>query len=151
MQTAVADVRNAMNRLVFRTVRATLFWKPIRRHEQMLFAEALSQALSAGIEISTAIIVALEANPSYRFRLALREMGKYCRSGYPLERALTKTGVGVGGQLLAALRIGEENGKLAEMLMAYARASCANPVAKLAEALRRPAKVNSLPSCWPNS
>src|SRR5580765_7885578 len=98
-----------------------LYWIPVGRYQQMLFAEALSQALAAGLEISTALLVAGDATPSRRFRSAIQQMATICRTGYSLEISLSKTRIAVGGELLAAFRVGEERGSLAEHLASYAR------------------------------
>lgn len=94
---------------------------PVRQSAQVLFAEALSQSLRAGLEISEAIVLAARVNPSLRFRTALREMAGHARAGYSLEAALARTGVRGCEGLLAALQVGEEQGDLAGELAAFAR------------------------------
>jgi type II secretory pathway component PulF len=98
-----------------------LYWLPIRQFDQMLFAEAFSQGLAAGLAVSNAVAVAAYAVRSRRFRAALREMAGNCRIGYSLETSLTRTRVAVGGGLLAALRVGQDQGCLIEQLSAFAR------------------------------
>jgi type II secretory pathway component PulF len=107
----------------------------------MLFAEACSQGLAAGLEVGKAVAVAADAVRSYRFRAALREMAGNCRIGYCLEASLTRTGAAVGGELLAALRVGQDQGCLAERLAAFAR--CCDPCAanRLAAAVGRREEV----------
>lgn len=118
-----------------------LRWLPIRHVHQVVFAESLSQALLAGLPTDKAIRLAADVNPGRRFRGALREMSHYLRTGYDLEECLLKTGVRVRKELLAALRVGEERGCLAEQLSAYARRYAPHPEDLLASALGRRAEV----------
>jgi len=97
-----------------------LCW-PVRRKTQLLFAESLAEALTAGIEVTKAISLAARVNPSWRFRHALKQMRQDVSAGYRLEVSLARSGARVMPQLLAALRVGEEHGKLAEELFACAR------------------------------
>ncbi|OWK45009.1 type II secretion system F family protein [Fimbriiglobus ruber] len=94
---------------------------PVRRSNQVLFAEALSQLLSAGVELTRALQAAGEANPSSRFRAALLRMNYLCQTGKSLADSLSQTNVRVAGGLLTALEVGEERGCLAEQLAAFAR------------------------------
>lgn len=111
---------------------------PISRAHQGLFAEALSQSLAAGVDVSGSVVAAAQANPSRRFRKALLRMGTFCRSGYDLETSLKRTGVPVAKELLAALRVGEDRGRLAELLAAFARRCDPRIHQRLAEAVSRP-------------
>ena len=70
-----------------RSLWAWLYWLPVRRTDQTLFAEALSQTLGAGLEISAAIGIAASVHPNRRFRAALREMVTNCRRA--MERELS--------------------------------------------------------------
>jgi type II secretory pathway component PulF len=101
----------------------------------MLFAEALSQALAAGVDVSGAVAVAARATPSRRFRAALREMAANCRVGYTLADSLSRTGAAVGGELLAALDVGEERGDLPGSLAVFACQCGPRPGARLAAAV----------------
>jgi type II secretory pathway component PulF len=107
----------------------------------MLFAEALSQALAAGVEVSSAIEVAAEANPSRRFRAVLKEMAVNCRIGYSIAGSLSRTAAGVGGDLIAAIEVGEEQGDLPEALAAFARRNGSRKGARLAAAIGRQPEV----------
>ena len=120
---------------------AWLSWWPVRRADQMLFAEALSQVLAAGLEVSQAIVAAAGAVRSPRFRRALREMVVNCRSGYTLAQSLARTGVAVRGELLAALAVGEERGDLPGSLAAFACQCHPRPGPQLALAVGRPPEV----------
>lgn len=100
---------------------AWLYWWPVRRADQALFAEALNQALTAELEISAAVRLAGAAMPGRRFRAAVLEMAANCRIGYSLTQSLARTGVAVGRELLAALTVGEERGDLPGALAAFAR------------------------------
>jgi type II secretory pathway component PulF len=119
-----------------------LYWIPVRRTDEMLFAEAWSQALDAGMEISHSIFVAAQANPSRRLRAALFEMTCHCRTGYSLEASLAKTRIAVGRDLLGAIRVGEEHGCLSKQLAAFGRRRHANPAECLAAAIGRPTEVS---------
>lgn len=121
-----------------RFVRNLLRRWPIRGRDQALFAEALSQALSAGIEISAAVAVAANANPSFRFKQALGEMASHCRAGYSIEASLKKTGAIVADALLSALRIGEYHGCLARNLSVFAHRTIPRVEEQLARAVGRP-------------
>lgn len=107
----------------------------------MLFAEAFSQALAAGVEVSTAVVAAADANPNPRFRDALHQMARHCRSGYSLELSLAKTRIRVADELLATLRVGEDRGCLPEELAAFARRCDPHAGARLAEAVGCGAEV----------
>ncbi len=96
---------------------------PIRRFQQVVFAEALKQGLGAGIEADRAIRLAALVNPGQRFRKSLLAMATNLRAGYPLGVSLSKTGVRACPGLLAALEVGEERGGLVEELDAYVRKS----------------------------
>jgi type II secretory pathway component PulF len=120
---------------------AWLYWWPVSRADQMLFAEALSQAFRGGIEVSRAVRVAADAVQSSRFRAALREMAADCRVGYSLAESLSRTKVSVGVELLAALAVGEERGDLADSLSAYARSCDPHAPLRLAAALGRHPEV----------
>jgi type II secretory pathway component PulF len=118
---------------------AWLYWWPIRRADQALFAEALSQALAAGLDVASAVWVAARATPGQRFRAALQEMITHIRSGVTLAESLRRTGVGVTGELLAALAVGEERGDLPGSLSGFARRCGGDPGRRLAIAVgRRP-------------
>jgi len=104
----------------------------------MLFAEAFSQTLTAGLEVNRALTVAAGAVRSRRFRSALREMASNYRAGDTLADSLSRTGVVVSGELLAALAIGEERGGLADQLAAFAGRCNPHPRARLAAAVGRP-------------
>lgn len=123
--------------MVFKSLWSWSYWWPVRKTDQMVFAEALSQALAAGLEISRAVATAAEACPRRRFRAALHEMAANCRVGYTLLESLARTGVVVSDELLAALAVGEERGDLSGSLAAFARRGGARPGARLAAAVRR--------------
>jgi len=97
-----------------------LCW-PIRRKDQLVFAESLAEALTAGIEVTKAIDLAAKVNPSRRFRHALRQVRQDVSAGYQLAVSLARSGARVMPELSAALKVGEGHGKLAEELFAYAR------------------------------
>jgi type II secretory pathway component PulF len=116
-----------------------LRWWPVSRASQVLFAEAMGQAVAAGLDIGEAIDLAAKVNPSLPLRRALREMQANACSGYSLATSLELTGVWVGAGLFAALEIGEEQGCLAEELFAFARRLHPDPPAALQRATgRRP-------------
>lgn len=110
----------------------------VRPADQVVFAEALSQLLAAGVELSHAIVAAADATPARRFRRALRAMAAAHRAGTDLERSLTRTGVRVSDRLLAALAVGEERGRLPELLAEFARTLDPRPGRRLAAAVGRP-------------
>lgn len=116
---------------------AWVYWWPVRLADQTVFAEALSQAIGAGLEVSAAVAVAAGVPASRRFRAALGEMARHCRVGYTLAQSLSRTGVAVGGELLAALAVGEERGDLAGSLAAFARRVKGAPGIRLAAAVGR--------------
>jgi type II secretory pathway component PulF len=120
---------------------AWLYWWPVRRSDQMLFAETLSQALAAGVHTSGAVWAAAAVVRSRRFRTALREAAADCRRGYTLAAGLSRTGVAVGGELLATLAVGEERGDLPESLAAFARRCDPRAGSRLAAAVGRRAEV----------
>lgn len=116
-----------------------LSWWPVRRADQVLFAEALSQALAAGVDPSGAVAAAAGAVRTQRFRAALNEMAANCRRGYTLAESLSRTGAAVRGELLAALTVGEERGDLAGSLAEFARQCDPRASQRLAAAVgRRP-------------
>jgi type II secretory pathway component PulF len=127
--------------MIARSPWALLYWLPVRRTDQMLFAEAFSHVLAAGLEVSGGILAAAGAVRSHRFRAALREMATHCRSGYTLAASLNRTGAAVGGELLAALEVGEERGGLADELAAFALRFDPRPGPRLAAALGRSQEV----------
>lgn len=116
---------------------AWFYWWPIRRVEQTLFAEALSQALAAGLDVGSAVCVVARAISRPRFRAALLEMASNVRSGSTMAESLRRTGVGVGGELLAAFAVGEERGDLPGSLAWFARRRGGDPGRRLAIAVRR--------------
>jgi type II secretory pathway component PulF len=66
-------------------------------------------------------------------------MAASCRRGYTLAESLSRTGVTVGGELLAALAVGEERGDLPGSLAAFARRCEPRAGQRLAAAVgRRP-------------
>ena len=116
-------------------------WWPISAADQLLFAEAFSQALAAGIDVSEAAVLAATVNPSPRFREALLEMTRSCRSGHCLEESLVKTGVRVKEGLLAALQVGEDQGSLGAELAAFARQLDPRAEARLLRTIGRSAEA----------
>ncbi|MDB5388615.1 MAG: hypothetical protein JWM11_4261 [Planctomycetaceae bacterium] len=116
-------------------------WWPIRQSDQVLFAEALSQLLETDVELSHAIRAAAAANPSRRFRSALREMARDCRAGYGLEESLSRTGATVSSELLAALGVGEQRACLPEQLALFAKRYDPKSGTRLAAAALRPPEV----------
>jgi len=96
-------------------------WWPIRRVDQMVFAETLGQGLAGGFGVDRALTLAAAVNPSFRFRRAIGRMQRSVEEGYPLASSLSMAGASVGPGLLAALRVGEEEGGLARELIAFAR------------------------------
>ena len=120
---------------------------PIRRVDQLVFAEACSQALMADLAVVEAVDLAGAVNPSHRFRRALTEMTRHCRGGYPLDAGLLRTRASVSAGLLAALRVGEEQGCLAVELRAFARRLDPRADARLARSLGRSAGVRRFASC----
>lgn len=117
---------------------AWLYRLPVRRTDQMVLAEALAQALGAGLEVSAALAVAGHTHPNPRLRAAVLEAATNCRGGYPLAQALARTGLAVSGELLAALDAGGARGAPAEHLSAFAARCHPRPAARLAVALGRP-------------
>ncbi|MBI3410566.1 MAG: type II secretion system F family protein [Planctomycetes bacterium] len=93
----------------------------IKRSAQALFAEALGQALSGGIEISVAIRLAVAASPNFRLRAQLSEMHMRVREGNSLKTSLCKSWPDADPGLISALEVGEYHGCLPEELFAYAR------------------------------
>jgi type II secretory pathway component PulF len=116
-------------------------WWPVRHADHVLFAEALRQALSAGMDPSRAITIAAEAVHNPRFRAALIQMAKNCLQGYTLAESLSMTGVIVEGELLAVLEVGEKRGKLSDSLGEFARQCDPQAGQKLAIAVGRPPEV----------
>jgi hypothetical protein len=110
-----------------------------QRDDQLVFTEALSQVLAAGVEVSRAVAAAAVRSP--RLREALRGMAIDCRRGYTLAESLSRTGAAAGDELLAALAVGEERGDLPESLAAFARRCDPRPGPRLAAAVGRPAEV----------
>ena len=96
-------------------------WWPIRRSAQMVFAEALGQGLAGGFGVDRALTLAAAVNPSFRFRRAIGRMQRLVEGGYPLASSLSMAGAWVVPGLLAALRVGEEQGGLGRELIAFAR------------------------------
>jgi type II secretory pathway component PulF len=88
--------------------------------DQVLFAEALSQLLNVGVEISRSLLVAAAANPSRRFRAAIREMTRDSRAGYSLEESLSRTGAEVSEELLTVFAVGEKRNCLPQRLVEFA-------------------------------
>jgi len=112
---------------------------PICLTDQVIFAEALSQALAAGLDPIGAINAAAGVVRSPRFRAALGEMAANCERGYTLAESLSRTKVFVDGELLAALAVGEERGDLPGWLAAFARRHEPRPGRRLAASVgRRP-------------
>jgi type II secretory pathway component PulF len=120
-----------------RSAWAMLYWWPIRRADQSLFAEALSQALAAGLDVGAAMRVTASIIPGPRFRAAVREMASHVRCGLTLAESLRVTGANVAGELLAALAVGEERGDLPGALTGFARQCGRDPGRRLAVAVRR--------------
>jgi type II secretory pathway component PulF len=110
--------RSRLEAFISRLKAFMLLW-PVPRRAQAIFAEAFRQGLVAGLPVDRACGLAGLVNPCRRFRHASWQMGIHVRSGYPLEAALAKTGVGVQPSLLVALRTGEEHDCLDEALAAF--------------------------------
>lgn len=120
---------------------ALLYRWPVRQAHQMLFAEAFSQALDAGINILASIPVAAAANPSPRLRAALGEMTTNFSGGHSLAWSLRSTGIAVRGELVTAIEIGEDRGCLSEQLAAFACRYDPAPPKRLAVVLGRSPEV----------
>ena len=103
----------------------------------MLLAEILAQGISGGLEIGATLAVAAEVHPSRRVREALKGMRRDVLSGFPLEKSLRATGLRVDAALLAALRVGETRGCLAQELVQFARRLHPDPAAAVARAVGR--------------
>lgn len=110
---------------------------PIRDDHEVLFAEALSQTLFCGMEISSAISVAADTSRSSRFRYGLHEMAGYCRQGNSLLRSLAKTKMRTTKQFQAAVDVGESRGCLANELSAFARSRDPQSAIRLAMSVGR--------------
>lgn len=122
-----------------------------RQRREILFAEALSQALDASLEISSALIASAEVNPHHRLRLAVRAMSGFCRQGCSLATALARTRIPVSSELLAALQVGEEHGSLANRLAEFVEMRDPLGPARLARAARRPAATRRFSSALSRS
>lgn len=105
----------------FRSKWAMFHWLPVPIRAQAIFAEALSQAIAAGLPVRQAVAKAAEVAPGPRFRSALRELAGFCGVGLSLEDALRRTGIRVSPKLFIALEIGEARGRLSEQLRLFAR------------------------------
>lgn len=123
------------------------YWLPIRRSEQVVFAEAFAQALTVGLSVVDAAMISALVNPSFRFRQALHGTVRFCRQGYPLAISLEKTWAKVLPGLLNALRVGEESGCLAGELSAFARRNDPKPELRLARAVGRSRDVMEFAAC----
>ena len=124
-----------------RSIWTLMNWLPIREVHQVLFAEAFSQAIDSGMEMSSAILAASQTSRSRRFRHALHVMGVNCRQGYTLSISLSKSGVRTARQFRAALEVGETRGHLAEELSAFARYRDQQAPSRLAASLGRSTNV----------
>ncbi len=107
----------------------------------MLFAETLAQAISAHLEVSSALALASQVNPSLRLRRAIMEIRGHFRAGYALASSARKTGVRLLPGLLSAFESGETHGCLAEELAAFARSLHPDPRRALCQAMRRSAEA----------
>ena len=128
--------------LVKRIEWAFLRWNPVRGDDEMLFAEAMSQALSAGLAVPEAMLAAAEVNPSPRLRAAMRNAASNCRSGRNAEDSVANARVCVTDDLLAALRVGEERGCLSAALSQFARVRDPRAATRLAQAVKRSAEAS---------
>lgn len=121
---------------------AFLRWNPVRADDEVLFAEAMSQALSAGLAVPEAMLAAAEVNPSPRLRAAMRNAASNCRSGQTAENSVANARVCVTDELLAALRVGEERGCLSTALSQFARGRDPRAATRLALAVKRSADAS---------
>jgi len=115
------------------------FWRrwPIRRRDQMVFAEAFGQGLAAGLGEDRALAMAAAVNPSPRFRRAIARMRWLVRGGDSLAESLTMSGAWVDPGLRAALQVGEEQGGLDRELIAFARGLVADAPRRFRRAVGR--------------
>jgi type II secretory pathway component PulF len=121
---------------------AFLRWNPVQVNDEMLFAEAMSQALSAGLGVPDAMLAAAEVNPSARLRAAMRKAASNCCSGRTVEESVANARICVTHDLLAALRVGEERGCLSSALSQFARARDQRAATRLAQAVKRSAEAS---------
>jgi type II secretory pathway component PulF len=133
--------RNRVRMLARRFTRWWLFRWPIHVEEQAIFAEALSQALDAGLSDSEALHLAARIPVGVRFRAALKEMASIFRLGYDLDTSMAKSGARVADELRAAFRIGEERGCLSALLSQFAHQIDPYVSTSLAESLGRAPEV----------
>jgi type II secretory pathway component PulF len=69
------------------------------------------------------------------------DMSVHCRQGFPLAESLSNTGIRVSKRLRATLEVGQQRGRVAEELAAFARSKYPNVAHRLARSLGRPQEV----------
>ena len=94
---------------------------PLRRRTQAVIAEALGQAIFAGIDLAEASEVASRTVRGVRARRYLRDAARRVRAGETLGESLERCGMSLHADLRAALEIGEARGRLGAELAAAAR------------------------------
>jgi type II secretory pathway component PulF len=124
-----------------------LYRLPVSQFSEVVFAEALSQALYAGIPIAEAIRITADTHPSRRISAGLREMAWRVRTGTDPVDGLERTGLSVSGDLLAVFEVAGDRGRLPDFLKQFAAQRDPAPWLRLADSQRRPAEVTRFAAC----
>src|SRR5262249_12565470 len=116
-------------------------WWPVSRKDQMLVAQALGEVFDAGLDVDEALRLVSLAHPRSRMRQAIGEVRQSSRNGYSLPQSFERTGLRFDPGILAVLKVGEQQGCLADELFAFAKRFHPDPSRALRRAIGRPSET----------